>query len=163
MFGNADYANLTEDSFNFLYHVQEISGVLRFQNIPPVSRIVLPNLRIIRGDEVITTSDGRNLALILLETRIGALVMPKLTEVTHGDVLFENTSSMCNYKTVNWGDIIDDGELVEELACNTTPPPGGDSQHCVVCHTWKLFATHGNCMTCLEPHMTFSRLNYWEV
>ena len=144
MFGNADYANLTEDSFNFLYHVQEISGVLRFQDIPPVSRIVLPNLRIIRGDEVIETSDGRNLALILLETRIGALVMPKLTEVTHGDVLFENTSSMCNYKTVNWDDIIDDvdGELVELLACNL-PQPGGDSQHCVVCHTWKLHDMFG--------------------
>ena len=125
MFGNADYANLTEDSFNFLYHVEEISGVLRFQNIPQVSRIVLPNLRIIRGDEVITTSDGRNLALILLETRIGALVMPNLTEVTRGDVLFENTSSMCNYKTVNWNDIIDDGQLVEILACNT-PQPGGE-------------------------------------
>lgn len=41
--------NLTENSFDFLYHVQEISGVLRFQNISSVPRIVLPNLVIIRG------------------------------------------------------------------------------------------------------------------
>ena len=44
--------------------------------------------------------------VVLLETHIGALVMPNMTEVTHGDVRFENTSSMCNYK---WNDIIDDG------------------------------------------------------
>ena len=120
MFGNSDYANLTEDSFNFLYHVEEISGVLRFQNIPPVSQIVLPNLRIIRGDDLIATSGGRGLALVLLETHIGALVMPNLTEVTRGDVRFQNTSSMCNYKTINWNDIIDDGRLEEILACNST-------------------------------------------
>ena len=122
MFGHAGYTNLTEDSFNFLYHVEEISGVLRFQNIPTVERIVLPKLRIIRGDDLIPTDEGRNLALILLETRIGAIVLPKLTEVTRGDVYFQNTtSSMCNYRTVNWDDIIDDGELVELLACDQPP------------------------------------------
>ena len=42
MFGHDGYTNLTEDSFNSLYHVEEISGVLRFQNIPSVDRIVLP-------------------------------------------------------------------------------------------------------------------------
>ena len=122
MFGHADYTNLTEDSFNFLYHVEEISGVLRFQYIPTVERIVLPNLRIIRGDDLIPTREGRNLAFILLETRIGAIVLPNLTEVTRGDVRFQNTtSSMCNYRTVNWGDIIDNGELVQLLACESEP------------------------------------------
>ena len=116
MFGNADYANLTEDSFNFLYHIEEISGVLRFQNIPPVSRIVLPNLRIIRGDDLIATSGGHGLALVLLETHIGSLVMPNLTEVTRGGVRFQNTNFMCNYKTINWNDIIDNGRLEEILA-----------------------------------------------
>jgi len=86
---------------------------------------VLPNLRIIRGDDLIATSTGRGLALVLLETLIGALVMPNLTEVTRGDVRFQNTSSMCNYKTINWNDIIDNGRLEELLACNT-PQPGGE-------------------------------------
>ena len=126
MFGLDRYTNLTEDSFNFLYHVEEISDVLRFQNILTVDRIVLPNLRIIRGEERIPTPEGRSLALVLLNTRIGAIVLPKLTEVTQGDVHLQNTtSSMCNYKTVNWSDIIDNGRLDELLACNTSRHEGG--------------------------------------
>ena len=125
MSGHEDYTNLTEDSFNFLYHVEEISGVLRFQNIPTVERIVLPKLRIIRGEELIPTLEGRGIALVLLETHIGAIVLPNLTEVTRGDVQFQNTtSSMCNYKTVNWDDIIDNGQLVELFACNIPRPEG---------------------------------------
>ena len=133
MMGHEDYTNLTEDSFNFLYHVEEISGVLRFEDIPTVERIVLPNLRIIRGEELLPTLEGRGLALVLLETRIGAIVLPKLTEVTRGDVRFENTtSSMCNYKTVNWDDIIDNGQLVEVFACNIPRQEGeGITQHYV--------------------------------
>ena len=125
MIGLDDYTNLTEDSFNFLYHVEEISGVLWFQNIPTVERIVFPNLRIIRGEELISTAEGRGLALVLLNTRIGAIVLPKLTEVTRGDVQLQNTtSSMCNYKTVNWDDITDNGRVDEVLACNTSRREG---------------------------------------
>ena len=125
MSGHEDYTNLTEDSFNFLYHVEEISGVLRFESIPTVERIVLPNLRIIRGEELIPTLEGRGIARVLFETHIGAIVMPNLTEVTRGDVRFQNTtSSMCNYKTVNWDDIIDNGQLVELFACNIPRPEG---------------------------------------
>ena len=132
MIGHEDYTNLTEDSFNFLYHVEEISSVLRFENIPTVERIVLPNLRIIRGEELLPTEEGRGLSLVLLETRIGAIVLPNLTEVTRGDVRFQNTtSSMCNYRTVNWGDIIDNGQLVEVFACNL-PAKGKEMTHCPV-------------------------------
>lgn len=92
------------------------------QSIPPLSRIVLPNIRIIHGYDLITTSEDCNLSLVQLETHIGALVMPKLTEVTCGNVWFENTSSMC--KSINWTGIIDDGELEELLYCNTTQPRG---------------------------------------
>ena len=125
MFGHDGYTNLTEDSFNSLYHVKEISGVLRFQNIPTVNHIVLPNLRIVRGEELIETAERRGLALVLLNTRIGAIVLPKLTEVTQGDVHFQNTTtSMCNYRTVNWNDIIDNGRLDELLACNASQSEG---------------------------------------
>ena len=140
-----DYTNLTEDSFNFLYHVEEISGVLRFQNIPTVERIVLPNLHIIRGEELIATAEGRGLALVLLNTRIGAIVLPKLTEITQGDVRLENTtSSMCNYKTVNWNDIIDNGRLDDVLACNTSQSEG----EWMTSYSWKaggiFFELHGS-------------------
>ena len=133
MFGNDNYTNLTEDSFNFLYHVEEISGVLRFQNIPTVNHIVLPNLCIIRGHDLIETAEGRGLALVLLNTRIGAIVLPNLTEVTQGDVRFQNTtSSMCNYRTVNWNDIIDNGQLNELLACNTSRYEGEGTGTCLM-------------------------------
>ena len=100
MFGDADYTNLIEDLFNFLYYVRKISGVLCFmQSIPPLSHIVLPNVRIIHGDDLITTSEDCNLSLVQLETHIGALVMPKLTEVTCGNVWFENTSSTASLLT----------------------------------------------------------------
>ena len=125
MFGHAGYTNLTEDSFNFLYHVEEISGVLRFQDIPTVERVVLPNLRIVRGDDLIRTAEGRGLALVLLNTHIGAIMLPNLMEVTQGDVWFQNvTSYMCNYRTVDWNDIIDNGRLDELQACNTPQPEG---------------------------------------
>ena len=133
MFGNDNYTNLTEDSFNFLYHVEDISGVVRFQNIPTVERIVLPNLRMIRGDDLIETAEGRGLALVLLNTRIGAIVLPKLTEVTQGDVKFQSTtSSMCNYRTVKWNDIIDNGQLNELLACNTSRHEGEGTGTCLM-------------------------------
>jgi len=135
MFGHAGYTNLTEDSFNFLYHVEKIAGVLRFQNIPTVDRIVLPNLRIIRGDILIETAEGRGLALVLLNTRIGTFVLPKLTEVKQGDVRFQNTTStMCNYKMVNWNDIIDNGQLKELWACNTSRYEGGTTATCQCFH-----------------------------
>ena len=107
--------------------------MLLFQNIPTVERIVLPRLRIIRGEELLPTEEGRGLSLVLLETRIGAIVLPNLTEVTRGDVRFQNTtSSMCNYRTVNWLDIIDNGgQLVEVFACNL-PAEGKEMTHCPV-------------------------------
>ena len=147
MIGHEDHTNLTEDSFNFLYHVEEISGVLRFESIPAVERIVLPNLRIIRGEELIPTLEGRGIALVLLETRIGAIVLPKLTEVTRGDVRFQNTTStMCNYKTVNWDDIIDNGQLVEEFACNMPRSEGeGITQCCCVCTVSAAYSNKGLC------------------
>ena len=143
MFGNDNYTNFTEDSFNFLYHVEQISGVLRLQNIPTVECIVLPNLRIIRGEKLIPTAEGRGLALVLLNTRIGAIVLPNLTEVTRGDVRFQNTtSSMCNYKTVNWNDIIDNGQLVEFMACNTPSPEGEMTCRCITQGVCDLFDHH---------------------
>ena len=119
-----DPPTLTEDDFNFLYFVEEISGVLRFQNISTVDRIVLPNLIIIRGDEQVPTSEGDRLVLIVRNTVIGELIMPQLREISDGDILFENTGDLCNYKTVNWNDILNNGRLVEVNACEVVLPGG---------------------------------------
>lgn len=133
--------NLTENSFDFLYHVQEISGVLRFQNISSVPRIVLPNLVIIRGDEQIPTSEGDRLVLIVRNTEIGELIMPQLREISVGDVLFENTGDLCNYKTVNWADILNEGTQgrmapLEVNACVVSPGALPDCGDCSSGNCW---------------------------
>ena len=120
-----NHTALVEDDFNFLYYVQEISGVLRFQNISAVPRIVLPNLVIIRGDEQVPTSEGDRLVLIVRNSEIGELIMPQLREISDGDILFENTGNLCNYKAVNWVEILNNGRLVEVNACDVLT--GGES------------------------------------
>ena len=114
---------LTEDDFNFFYYLKEISDVLTFTNFPPTSNITFPNLIIIRGEDQVPTAEGDNLVLSLTNTEIGALYMPNLREISQGDVLFLNVNSLCNYKTVNWGDILNDGRLID---LNTNCQPSGE-------------------------------------
>ena len=127
--GEQNPPTLSEDDFSFLRSVEYISGVLRFQNIPTIPRITLPNLQIIRGEESVSTSRGHELVLIVNNVEIGALLLPELREISRGDVLFQNSGDLCNYKTVNWLDILSDGELVEQNACN--PLPGGKPISCL--------------------------------
>ena len=95
--------NLTEDDFNFLYHVEQISNALRFTSFPQTSRIILPNLRIIRGEDLIAD----RFALVVQDTNISDLILPKLTQITKGNARFENTGTLCNHRTINWLDILD--------------------------------------------------------
>ena len=92
-----------EANFSFLYHVREISGYLELQGIPPIARLSLPNLRLIRGENI--RSNRYSLAVI---GKIDNLYMPNLTEITRGDVIIRSSSSepyLCNTKSINWTDI----------------------------------------------------------
>ena len=103
-----------EDFFNAFYHLEVLEGFLRLEHIPPVDHLILPNLRLVRGKELLPTAEGYKLAIMLSDSLIGELVLPQLREVSRGDVMFRDTGPvMCNYKSVNWNDIIDGGELVE--------------------------------------------------
>ena len=103
-----------EDFFNAFYHLEVLEGFLRLEHIPPVDHIILPNLRLVRGKELLPTAEGYQLAILLSNSIIGELLLPELREVSRGDVMFRDTGpDMCNYKSVNWNDIIDGGELVE--------------------------------------------------
>ena len=121
---------LTEDDFNFFYYLEEISDVLTFTNFPPTSNITFPNLIIIRGEDHVPTAEGDNPVLSLTNTEIGALYMPNLREISQGDVLFLNVSSLCNYRTVNWGDILNDGRLID-LNTNNCQPQGERYSMCL--------------------------------
>ncbi len=115
--------NLTEDDFSFLYYIEEISGVLTFQNIPPLPSLTIPNLQIIRGDDSIPTSEGDSLVLYVIQSQLEQLYLPKLSEITQGDVLFSEVGPLCSYKTVNWNDILNSGRLIDN---NTECAPQGE-------------------------------------
>ena len=92
-----------EANFSFLYDVREISGYLELNGIPPIARLSLPNLSLIRGENM--RSNRYSLAVI---GKIDNLYMPNLIEITRGDVLLLGSSSepyLCNTKSINWTDI----------------------------------------------------------
>ncbi len=95
---------LNSDDFNMFYHLEQVSGAVRFLGIPDTSDIILPNLRIIRAEELVA-----QFSLIVEDSIIGRLILPKLTQITRGTVIFQNTGGLCNYLTVRWTDIIDGG------------------------------------------------------
>ena len=85
----------------------------------------MPNLRLVRGEDLL----GNRYALAVQNSTISELILPRLTQITVGDVLFENSGELCNYKTINWNDILDNGNLTQ---VNTCPNPGQASKliHC---------------------------------
>ena len=94
---------LVEANFSFLYYVKEISGYLEFNNIPSIERLSLPNLIIIRGENL---RSGRY--SLLVSGKIENLYMPNLTEISQGDVILGSSSLnsyLCNTRSINWTDI----------------------------------------------------------
>uniref|UniRef100_A0A1X7SEW3 Receptor L-domain domain-containing protein n=1 Tax=Amphimedon queenslandica TaxID=400682 RepID=A0A1X7SEW3_AMPQE len=94
---------LVEANFSFLYYVKEISGYLELNNIPSIERLSLPNLRLIHGRNL---HSGRY--SLLVSGRIETLYMPRLTEISRGDVLLGSSSLnsyLCNTRSINWTDI----------------------------------------------------------
>jgi len=153
------------------YHIQQISGIITLVGFPNTSQIIFPNLRLIQADPDNLFANQNSLTV--LNSQIGELVLPSLTQITYGNVFFENTSSLCNYLTVNWTDIIDNGAQVEGLgACD----PVNNPQH-LACefkhthtsltphtHTPHTHLTHHSSHTHSShtPHTTLLRLEYRE-
>ena len=107
---------LNASDFNFLYHVEQVSGSISLQSIPDTSRIILPNLHLIRGEEL----RGNRYALVVQNSTLGELILPNLTQISRGDVFFENSGELCNHNTINWPDILDNGNVSR---INTCPTP----------------------------------------
>jgi hypothetical protein len=105
---------LNADDFSLFYHLEQISGSLFLSGIPETSQIIIPNLRIIRGLEL----EMNNSSILLKNLSVNEIVLPKLTEISRGNVLIEHpsdnplyNSTFCSWAQVNWLDIIDDGEI----------------------------------------------------
>lgn len=105
-------SNLSENDFNFFYHLEQISGALFLDGFPETTRIILPNLRIIRGREL-----NGSYAVTVRNMSVGEIIFPKLTEISRGSVLIDQPAhnALCNWAQVNWLDIIDDGIIVHSF------------------------------------------------
>ena len=102
--------NLTENDFNFFYHLEQISGALVLNGIPETTLIILPNLRIIRGQELFGDFDS---SVILRNINSSAIIFPKLTEISRGGIFVDQPVDypLCSLALINWRDILDDGEI----------------------------------------------------
>ena len=106
-----DNYNLTEDDFSFLYHLEEVGGGVTFINVPSIDRLTLPNLVLIRGNNLPSSSLVANgFALSLVNSTVDRFVLPRLVEITVGSMQLYN-STWCGYYTVNWEDIFEAGSV----------------------------------------------------
>ena len=94
--------------FEFLSGVEEIGDTLFIRNINVADNITIPNLRLIRGRNLVDflLSPAGSVALFIQNTT-APLYLPKLTEITIGDVYIVTVSS-CNHRGVLWEDILTD-------------------------------------------------------
>ena len=118
---------LVEANFSFLYHVREISGYLELNGIPYITRLSLPNLRIIRGNALYSNRYG----LVVLG-KIETLYMPMLTEISRGSVILKANFDMpylCNVRSINWTDIAPFGPVAHRLTTNGCTDSGKKKLH----------------------------------
>ena len=94
--------------FEFLSSVEEIGDTLNIQNINVTDNITLPNLRLIRGHNLIDyLTDPTGNPALFIQNVTAPVCLPKLTEITLGDVYIVTVSS-CNHRGVLWEDILTD-------------------------------------------------------
>ena len=96
------------EDFKFLSSVEEIGDSLFIQNLNISDHITLPNLRLIRGRNLVdnTISPTRHPALFI-HNATGPVYLPNLTEISIGDMYIVTVSS-CNHRGVLWEDILTD-------------------------------------------------------
>ena len=94
--------------FEFLSSVEEIGDILYIENINIADNITLPNLRLIRGrnlQEYLIIPRGN--PALFIRSVTAPVYLPKLTEITIGDVYIVTATSR-NHRGVLWEDILTD-------------------------------------------------------
>ena len=92
--------------FEFLSSVEEIGDTLFIQNLNLTDSITLPNLRLIRGRNLLEfIVEPRGNPALFIHNVTGPVYLPKLTEITLGDVYIV-TVNFCNHRGVLWEDIL---------------------------------------------------------
>ena len=92
--------------FEFLSSVEEIGDTLLIQNLDLTDSITLPNLRLIRGHNLLECIvEPRGDPAVFIHNVTGSVYLPELREITLGDV-YIMTVSFCNHRGVLWEDIL---------------------------------------------------------
>ncbi|XP_065888561.1 melanoma receptor tyrosine-protein kinase-like [Dysidea avara] len=127
--------------FEFLSSVEEIGDTLFIQNINVTDNITLPNLRLIRGRNLIEylIPPTGNPAVVILNVT-APVYLPNLTEITLGDVYIVTVSS-CNHRGVLWEDILTDPNSQYQDIGNDHCPSNTDiiasnCSHCEYQYCW---------------------------
>ena len=117
--GNETYSPA---DFDFLSSVEEIGDTLFIQNLNLTDSLTLPNLRLIRGRnllEFIVAPRGN--PAVFIHNVTGPVYLPKLTEITLGDV-YILTVSFCNHRGILWEDILTEpGSRYEDIGNDHCP------------------------------------------
>ena len=101
---------LREKDFDIFYHIREIRNSLFLKNVytVPGSRIILPNLRIIRGENTFSLNNRDPIAVRIQNVNASELIMPRLTEISIGGIhITESSQLLSNLRGVLLNDIID--------------------------------------------------------
>lgn len=105
-FPNLDNVSLTGANFTFFSEITEVTGYIYIRGMPSLTLLSFPRLRLIRGRQTFISQ----FALAIEISSITRLYMPRLTEITNGNVIFaHNTPPLCSSASVNWADIINSG------------------------------------------------------
>ena len=131
---------LTEANFTFFNEITEVSGYIFLQNIPSLSLLTFPRLRLIRGRDTFNGGPNGQLSLIIVSSNIARLFMPRLTEITNGGVFFNNPAApLCSAAFINWTDIISSSASITVPTSTCTGQSNDQSQlvynyYCVLSH-----------------------------
>ena len=121
-----DPASVLEDSaFDFLCHLKEITGLLRVINVTML-HFDLPNLILIRGRHLTLSGNALEMQTSSMDSFLG-----NLREISKGHMSIHD-SQWCGHMSVNWADILEDGQLITpkdnshlkpNRECNKTSEP----------------------------------------
>ena len=112
----SEETELMMDDFELFSCLERIDGALSFVNVALMEQIVIPNLRLIGGNQMIADT---NYSLQVSDVFGGDIIFPNLMEITRGDAYFDIINDVCGYLGVNWSLILRDGQLVNEsVGCN---------------------------------------------
>ncbi|KAI1292179.1 Epidermal growth factor receptor [Halotydeus destructor] len=115
---------------SFLNDIREVTGYVLISHVD-VPRVVLPNLRIIRGRSLFTLNiRGDELALVVTLTKLENLEMPALRDILTGSVGFFDNYNLCHIRTINWDEILTGPKAKTIYVYNFTQP----ERECPPCH-----------------------------